>query len=185
MGFSFFNPSLTLFTTKLTLLPFHSVIPVMLLFDSCLLGLFWACYMFSLHLILVAQYYHWASIHAVLGFLGPFHHFWASLAHFIILGILDPFHFLRHPRPIPILHSQWLLLSILGFPGPNYHILYFWGLWDFQPTPYLLNSLLWISLAHSYLLSISHNAYGFTISFSGFLWAHLLSLRHFCYFLGL
>ena len=185
VSFSFSNTSLTLFTMELTLLPCHSVIPAMLLFDSCLLGLFWACRMFSLRLISVAQYYHWARIQAVLGFLGQFHRFWASLAHFILLGILDPFHFLGHPRPIPILHSHGLFLSLLGFSDPNCHILYFWGLWAFPPTPYLLNSLLWASLAHSCLLSISHNAYGFTTFFFGLFWACLLSSRPFCCFLGL
>ena len=87
----------------------------------------------------------------------------------------------RHPHPIPILHSHVLLLSLLGIPNVNYHILYIRGLWAFPPTPYLLNSLLWASLAHSCLLSISHNAHGFTTSFSRLLWARLLSLRPFCY----
>ena len=141
----------------LALLPCHSVTPAMLLFDLCLMGLFWACYMFSLCLIPVAWYYHWASIHAILGFLGPFHRFRVSLAHFISLGIFSPFHFLGYPWPIQILHSHGLLLNLLGFLSPNYHILYFWGLWAFPPTSYSLNSLLWASLAHTCLLSISHN----------------------------
>ena len=138
VGFSFSNPFFTPFVSLLAFLPCHYVILAMLLFDSCLLGFFWVCYMFSLCLIPVARYYHWASIHA-----------------------------------------------ILGFPNPNYHILHFWGLWAFPPTPYSLNSLLWAFLAHPYLLSISHNAHGFTTFFSRLIWAHLLSLRPFCYFLGL
>ena len=60
--------------------------------------------------------------------------FGASLTHFIPLGILGPLHSLKHPRPIPILHSYGLLLSLLDFPGPNYHILYFRGLLAFPPT---------------------------------------------------
>ena len=114
VGFSFFNPFLTLFMSRLILLPCHPVIPTMLLFNLCLLGFFWACSMLSFNLILVARHYHWASTHAVLGFLGPFHCSQASLAHFILLGILD--HLLGHPQLIPILHSHGLLLSLLGFP---------------------------------------------------------------------
>ena len=116
VGFSFSNPFFTPFASRLALLPCHSITHAMLFFDSCLLGLFWAYYMFSFCLILVAQYYHWASIHVVLGFLGPSHYFQVSLAHFISLGILCPFQFF-----IP-------MLSLLGFPDPNYHIIYFWGL---------------------------------------------------------
>ena len=56
-------------------------------------------------------------------------------------GFLGPFHFLRHPRPIPIPRSHGFLLSLLGFPYPNYHILYFQGLWAFPTTPsYLVPS---------------------------------------------
>ena len=93
VGFSFSNPFFTPFMSRLALLPCHFVTPAVLLFGLCLLGLFWACCMFSLCLIPVARYYHWASIHAILGFLDQFHCFRASLAHFISLGILDPFQF--------------------------------------------------------------------------------------------
>ena len=127
--------SLPFFASRLILLSCHPDVPAMLLFDLCLLGLFWAYCMLFLCSILVTQYYHWAFTHAVLGFLGPFHSFRAFLTHFILLGILGPFHFFGHPRPIPILHSHELLLIILGFPGPNYHILHFRGLWAFPPTP--------------------------------------------------
>ena len=124
----FFNPSLNLFAGWLTLLPCYPIVLAMLLFDLCLLGLFWACCMFSLCSILVAQYYHWACTHAILGFTIPFHRFRAPLAHFILLGILGPSHFLGHPWPISILYSHGLLLSLLGFPGLSHHILYFRGL---------------------------------------------------------
>ena len=176
VGFSFSSPFFALFEGLLALLPYHSIIPAVLLFDSCLLGFFWASCMLSLCLISVAQYYHWASIHTFLGFLGLFHCFQASLAHFILF---------RHPRPISILYSHGHLLSLLGSPGPNFHILYFWGLEAFPPTPYSLNSLLRASLAHPRLLSISHNTHEITTFFSGLLWVCLLSLRPICYFLGL
>ena len=167
MGFSFSNPFFAPFAGLLALLSCYSVIPVVLLFDLCLLNLFWACCMLSLCLIPVAQYYHWASIHAILGFLGPFHCFRASLVHFSFLGILGPFHPFGHPRPILIFYSHGPLLSLLSFPSLNYHILYSWSLWAFPSTPYSLNSLFRASLAHPYLLSIS--AHGFTIPFFGLL----------------
>ena len=43
MGLSFFNPTLTLFVGRLTLLSCRLVVFVMLLFNFCLLGLFCAC----------------------------------------------------------------------------------------------------------------------------------------------
>ena len=128
MGLSFFNPTLTLFVGWSTPSLCRPVVYAMLLFDLCLLGLFWACCMLSFYSIPIAQYYRWACTHVVLRFIGPFHHFQAPLAHFILLGILGPFHFLEHPWSIPILHFHGLLLSLLGFPNPNYHILYFRGL---------------------------------------------------------
>ena len=73
VAYSFSNPSFAPFIGLLALLPCHSVIPAVLLYDPCLLGSFWACYILSLCLIPVAQYYHCASIHTILGFLDPFH----------------------------------------------------------------------------------------------------------------
>jgi len=128
MSLSFFNPILTLFVGRLTPLPCHFVVSTMLSFDLCLLGLFWACRTLSFCLVLVAQYYHWACTHAVFGLPSPISSLWGFLGPFILLGILGPFHFLGHPWPILILHSHGLLLSLLGFLGPNYHILYFRGL---------------------------------------------------------
>ena len=72
------------------------------------------------------------------------------LAYLILLGILDPFHLLGHPRFIPILHSHRFLLNLLGFPSLNYHILYFrvYGLFH-QSFIYLILyfGLLWPILA--------------------------------------
>ena len=134
VGFFFSNPSITLFTMELTLLPRHSIIFVMLLFNLYLPGFFWACCMLSFCSILVVQHYRRASSHAVLCFFGPFHCLRASLVHFILLGILNPFHLLGHHWAIPILHSHGFLLSLLGFLSPNCHILYFRGSWAFPPT---------------------------------------------------
>ena len=136
MGLSFFNPALVFFVGRLTPLPYRPVVSAMLSFKLCLLGLFQAYCTHSFCLVPVAQYYYWSCTDTILGFLSPFHPFVVSLAYFIPLGILGPFHFLEHPQPIPIPHSHGLLLSLLGFSGLNYHILYFWGLQAFPPTPF-------------------------------------------------
>ena len=99
MDFSFSNPSITFFTMELTLLPCHSIIFVMLLFNLYLPGFFWACCMFSFCSILVVQHYRRASSHVVLCFFGPFHCFRASLAHF---------HSFRNSQPIS---SPWASLT--------------------------------------------------------------------------
>ena len=57
-GFSLFSP---LFAPSINLQPFmpcYSVIPAVVLFDSCLLGLFWACCVLFFHLITMTQHYH-------------------------------------------------------------------------------------------------------------------------------
>ena len=77
--------------------------------------------------------------------------------------------------------ADGLLLSLLGFPSPNYHTLYF-GVYRIFHHPHLLSSFLWAPLAHFYLPSISH---GITISFFRLFWSHLLSLRPFYYSTGL
>ena len=43
---------------------------------------------------------------------------WASLAHFIPLGIIGLLYSFGHPWLIPFLHSHGLLLHLLGFPDP-------------------------------------------------------------------
>ena len=74
--------------------------------------------MLFFHLITVTQHCHWVCIHTT----------WVSSTNSIAyrlprpisssLSILSPFSFLGHPRPIPIMHSHGLLLSLLGFPDP-------------------------------------------------------------------
>ena len=126
----------------MTLLSCHPIIHAMLLFDLCLLGLFWACYMLSFYSILVAQHYHWACSHVVLGFLGPFHHFWAPLAHFILLGHpqtasfpwASPTHS-NPPFPWIFAKSFGLLRSKLPYPLLPEFI-------GFSTNPYLLNSFI-------------------------------------------
>ena len=100
VSYSFSNPSFSPFVGLLALFPCHSVILVVLLYDSCLLGSFWGLLHTFPLLNSHGQYYHWASIHTILGFLDPFQCFWASLAHLILLGILGPFPFLGHPQPV-------------------------------------------------------------------------------------
>ena len=81
---TFFAPSVIL----LPFLPYHSTIPIVVLFDPCLLGLFWACCMFFSQLVTMTQYGHLVYTHATLGFLDLLHCLWALLAHFFILGHL-------------------------------------------------------------------------------------------------
>ena len=105
---------------------------------------------------------------------------------------LAPFFFLGHPRPICfpwVSSAHFLILHSHGFtnsfrlPWTNYHILHPWGSWAFhQPLTFLIHYFGPI-VAHFYS-SISHNAHGFTISFSGLLWVHLLSSRPICFLYG-
>ena len=160
VAYSFSNPSFAPFVGLLALLPCHFVIPIMLLYDPCLLDSFWACYKLSLCLILVAQYYHWASTHTILGFLDPFHCLWASLAHLILLDIPNPFPFLGHNRPILL---PWAFAKSFGIPRPKLPYPLLLGFMGFPS--YSLNSLFQAYLAHSCLLSILYNAHRFTTSF--------------------
>ena len=126
---------------RLTLLPCHLVIPTMLLFDLCQLGLFLGLLYAFLLLNSSSPVLSLGLYSCFFGLPWPISSLLSSLAHFILLGIPDLFHFLGHPWPIPILHSHGLLLSILSFPSPSYHIIYFRGLQAFPPTPiYLIPS---------------------------------------------
>ena len=127
-----------------------------------------------LYLVHVAQYFCWVNSHTILGFLNPFYSFghprptsffWASLVH-------------------SILKFPWAFTKIFGLPRPNYHILYFWGLLAFAPTPFT-NSFLWAPPTYFCLLSISYNSHGLTTSFSRLPWACLFSLGTFYCFIGL
>ena len=91
VGFPLFSLFFALFVILLSLLPYHSTIPAVVLFDPCLLGLFWACCIFFSQLVTMTQYGHWIYTHATLRFLDPLHCLWAPLSHFFLLG---------HPRPI-------------------------------------------------------------------------------------
>ena len=98
-----------------------------------------------------------------LGFLDPFHCLRASLAHFFLIG---------HPRPILILHFHGYFANSFGFPQPNYHIFYFWGLWAFhQPLTHLL---------HYFKLSLAHSCFPFHIMLMGLLLS-LGSFRPTCF----
>ena len=101
VGFPSFS---SFFAPSVILLPFwsyHFAVPAMVLFDQCLLGLFWACCMFISQLVTMTQYSHWIytscyfglswPITLLVGSFGPFLPPWASLAHSLSLGILGPF----------------------------------------------------------------------------------------------
>ena len=158
---------------ELTHLPCHSIIFVMLLFNLYLPGFFWACCMLSFCSILVIQHYHRASSHAVLCIFGPFHSFGHSQP------VSSPWASLTHSNS----SFSWVFAKSFGLPQPILPYPLLSGLVEKPMNPYLLNSLLWASLAHSCILSISHNAHRFTTSFSELLWARLPSLRPFCYFI--
>ena len=120
--FSLFSP---LFAPSVILLPFlpcDSTIPIVVLFDPCLLGLFWTCCILFFHLITMTQHCHWVCIHAT----------WVSSIHSIAYGL---------PRPIffpwsSLAHSNstfsWAFACSFGLPLLNYHILYLWGSWAFH-----------------------------------------------------
>ena len=106
-------------------LPCHPIVPAMLLFGLCLLGLFWACYILSFCSIpivsiiigLVLMLF-WAFLAHFIAFELPWPilFFWASSVRFISLGIIRPFHFIGYPWPILVLHSHGFLLNLLSFP---------------------------------------------------------------------
>ena len=94
VGFPFFTPFFPHSVILLPFLPYHFVILAIVLFDLCLLSLFWACYwFFSQWLNMVIRF--------ILMLL------WAFLTHYIacgllcpiscFLGILGPFAFFGHP----------------------------------------------------------------------------------------
>ena len=181
VGFSLFSPLFAPFVNLLAFLPCHSVIPAMLLFDLCLLGLFWAYCMLFFHLITVTQHCRWVYLHAT----------WASLTHSIAYGLpqhissslstRDPFSFLGHPQPIPILHSHGLLLTLLGLHGPI-TISFTLGVHGFfinsLLTYFITSSLLWLILTFLLpmgLLLLSLGSFRPTSFFRGpfiILWAY-------------
>ena len=175
MGLSFFNTTPVSFhfwfVGRLILLRCHCIVSTMYYLTvlrgpplglPCIFPLLSSrCSIFSVGLILILS--------------------WASLAHFIPLGILDPLHSFWNPWPIPFFTFSWAFAKSFGFLWPNYHIPYFWGLLAFAPTPFT-NSFLWAPPAYLYLLSTSYDFYGLTTSFSELLWAHLLFLGSFLLF---
>ena len=113
-------------------------------------------------------------ISSLWGFLGPFYSF----------GHLQPVSFPRASLTFSNPSFPWVFTKSFGFPA-QITISFTFGVYRLFHQPHLLNSFLWAPSAHFFLLSISHNAHGFTISFFELLWARLLSLRPFYYFRGL
>ena len=109
VGFPLFSqfsaPSITL----LPFLPYHSVIPAVVLFDPCLLGLFWAYCMF---------FFQWLSI--VIGFILIL--LWAFLIHYIACRLICPISFfLNILGPFSNSTFPWVFTNSFGLPRPNYH----------------------------------------------------------------
>ena len=98
---------------------------------------------------------------------GPFLSLWASLAHLLSLGILNPFSNSAFP---------WVFTNSFELPWSKYLILHSWGSWAFHQSLTFLLHYFGPAVTYS-CFSTSHNAHGFTTFFSGLLQAHLLSLR--------
>ena len=169
-----FSPLFALSVDLPVFLPCHSVIPTTVPFDPCLLGLFRAYCIFFSQFVTMSQFSHWAHTYATLGFLGPLYCLWAPFALFFFLG---------HPWPISNSAFLWDFTNSFGLSWPNYHILHPWSSWAFhQPFTFLIHYFGPV-VSYSYS-STSYNAHGFTASFFGLLWAHLLSSRSICLLYG-
>ena len=104
-------------------------------------------------------------------------------------GFFDPFYSFRHTQPVSFpwaspTHSNpsfpWAFAKSFGLPRPKLPYPLLSEFICISTKPYLLNSFLWPPSAHSCLLSIYHNAYGFTTSFFGpacFLWCPFAILQ--------
>ena len=147
----------------------------MLSLNSCLLGLLWACHVFFLYSVHVAQYFYWVNSYAILGFLGPFYSFghpWSVL-------------FLWHHRPILFLDSHGLLLNLSGFLEPIIIFFTFGLCWPLHQTHLLIPffGLLRPTFACFPFLIIPM---GLILSFLGFLGpvCFLCGIFSFYYFIG-
>ena len=105
VGFSFFSPFSYSFLQSLHFLSYCSAIPAMVLFDLNLLGLF--------ELVAYSSLNDSVQSFGLLGYVAC-----GLLCTIFLLGILDPFTFLEHPRPFLVFCSRVLLLTPLGFTGP-------------------------------------------------------------------
>ena len=125
--------------------------------------------------------------YAVLGFLGPFHRFWAPLSHFILLGILDPVSslsgsFVPFGLLCPICFPfalPWAFTNFIGLPRPNYLILIL-GAHGLAINPLLsLFSLLWACCSPFLLFHIIYCPWFAFSLFSGSLRPIYLFKTHF------
>ena len=135
VAYSFSNPSFASFADLLALLLCHSVIHAMLLFDSCLLGFFWACCMlnssgpFLIQVFMLFFFFFWTFLaHSIAsGLPWLISSFWASSAHSNSLlpwAFAKSFRLPRSKLPHP------LLLRFMDFPSTPYSLnLYFGPLW--------------------------------------------------------
>ena len=144
----------------------------MISFNLCLLGSLWACHTSFM-------YYSFPEFILPSILVGLFLlSSWASSAHFIPLGILDPSHSFLLPTFL------WAFTKNFRLPYPNYHILYFWVYWPLNQSHLLILffRLLWPIFACFLLLMIP---LGLLLPSLRLPWAHLLSLEPFYYFVRL
>ena len=102
---------------------------------------------------------------------------WAFLSHYTACGLLCPTSSsLGILDPFSDFTFLWAFTNSLRLPWPNYHIFHLQGSWIFhQPFTFSLHYF-GPAVAHSHFFT-SHNAHGFTISFSGLLLGPFASLK--------
>ena len=71
VGFPFLSPYFVPSIVLLPFLPYHYAIPIVVLFDPCLLGLSRACCEFFPPLVTMSQFSHWAYTYAAFGLSWP------------------------------------------------------------------------------------------------------------------
>ena len=107
-----------------------------------------------------------------------------SSAHFIPLDIPDPFHSFGHPWPISFLHSHGLLRNLSGFSVPITISFIFGVCWPLHQSHLLIHFFGLFRPIFTYFLLLTI-LMGLLLPSLGLLWAYLLSLGSFYYFVGL
>ena len=129
---SLFAPSVGL----LVFLPRHPAVFAVVLFDSCLLGLFWVCCMLFFYLIMVTHHCYWVFIHAT----------WTFLTYYIACWLPWLISLIGNPQPIFNFAFTWVFTNFFGLLWPSYHILHLWSSWvSINPlfTYFITLGLLW------------------------------------------
>ena len=136
-GFFFLQPTLLRLSVVLHFLLHYSAIPIVMLFEPSLLGLFESATYSSLNDLV------WS-----LGFL--LHGLRAPASHLFPFGCPWPIYFPWASSTLSNFASSWTFTNSFGFPRPNYFILHPWGSWArHQPLTFfycIILGLLWLIL---------------------------------------